>query len=162
MIALYCQKVLGILYAKLFSTVRNSSSGMGLIYMVQLVRKAYNACTQAAVLGSIQISLQVYVFYNYRAVMFEGIGIREKGMLRSRIKLFYARSDQAVVLDEAGDGHLHRDLLSAAGAVMKALSYVASVMFSTLHSMVGNSQLCTLKDEEMSDWPEVKSVNDGS
>lgn len=58
-------------WTKLLSTVHNNNCGVRLGYLVKVVLRAWNACTQAAGLGRTQIALQLYMFYDNGIVIFE-------------------------------------------------------------------------------------------
>lgn len=69
----------------------------------------------------------------------------------------YAGSDLAVLFSVTGDGAVAQEALDCSDAVDKAQCYITPALFHTLHMLVENRQLCTFNEEEMSDWPVVKT-----
>lgn len=136
---------------KLLSTVPNYTSGVQLEYAVQRVMKPWNACTWAAVPGSIQIVLHVPLFYSKGAVMFDTIGSRENEYAPQLQQPYYAESNRVVLSSETGDGALAQEAHDCNKAVEEALRYISFAIFSMLHTLLENSQVHTLKGEELSD-----------
>lgn len=132
------------------------NSGMPLEYGVQLVMNACRACTRGAGLGSIQIALQPYRFYNICTMMFEVIGSREEGYAPKVHQTCYAGSNRVVMSGEAEDGALVQEAFERSDAVDEAMRYIAPAIFSKLRTLVENSLEYILKDKDLSDCPEVK------
>lgn len=78
-------------------TLHHYNTAMYVTYAVQLVMKAWNACRQAAELGSIQIRCKFMVFYSNWRDSFEFIGSREQGYSVQLQRMFYAVGDCMVV-----------------------------------------------------------------
>lgn len=60
--------------SKLLLIARNYNNDMALGYLAQLVMNPWNTCTRATGLGSIQILIRPYIFYNNHTIMFTFIG----------------------------------------------------------------------------------------
>lgn len=97
------------------------------------------------------------MFYNNHAMMFEAIGSRKEGYASQLQLPCYPESNQVVLRGEAGDGTLAQGAFDSSDPVDKALRYIASAMPSTLPMLLDNSQLYTLKDDELKDWPDVQN-----
>lgn len=60
--------------------------------------------------------------------------------------MWNARCDRAVVSGGIGDGAVVQEALECSNVVEMAQCYIASSMFSKLHTLMESSQLYTLKD----------------
>lgn len=144
---------------KLICTEPNHDSDTQLGYAVRVEEKACNACMRASGIESIQIALQPCLFYNEGTLMYKNIGSRKAGYALQLQRACYAGSDRVMLQSETGDGAVAQEELDRSDAVHKPLASIESAMFSPLHTMVENSQLYVLRDEELSDGLEVKSVS---
>lgn len=66
----------------LVGTVQSLNSGMRLEHVFWVMMKAWNAGTQAAGVGSIQIAIQPYVFHKIHTILFKVIDSSEKEYAR--------------------------------------------------------------------------------
>lgn len=78
---------------KLVPTVHSYNSCIRLGYAVQVVKKVLDACTQSAVLGSIQTALLSKVFSNTGTVIFKVIGSLKEQYSPQLERMCYAGSD---------------------------------------------------------------------
>lgn len=69
--------------------------------------------------------------------------------------MFYTVGDRVVMPSNAGDGLTVLEPFKPRDAVVKALLYLAYSKFSALLSLVENSHLYHLEDDELENWLEV-------
>lgn len=65
--------------------------------------------------------------------------------------MFFAGSDRAVLPSGTENGSVAQEAFDHSDVVQEALPYLIPSMFSRLHMLVKNSQLDTLREEELSD-----------
>lgn len=104
--------------------------------------RAWNACTWPAGLGSIQIIIQPYLYYNNFKVLFEVIGSREDGYAPQLLGTFHARSHRLVMPGEPGEGAVAQEALEHSDVVDEAVRNITFEMFSKLCMLVKNTQVC--------------------
>lgn len=67
------------MHTKLVCTMHSYKSDMDVGYAVEVVMKPWNDCTKAAGMRIIQITLQLYMSYSNRTMIFDLIGSHEEG-----------------------------------------------------------------------------------
>lgn len=87
--------------------------------------------------------------------MFEVIGRRKQGYALQSQRTCNAVGDRVLALENAGDGLFVLEAAVHNDAVDEAYWYFSSSVFGSLHYLVENSQLYTLKGEELEDLLEV-------
>lgn len=92
---------------------------------------------------------------NNRTVMFEALSSREEVYALQWQRTSYGIRNQVIMPGEAENGAVLQEALQCRDDVEKALHYIPSPFFSTLHTTVEISQLHALKDEKPSAWSKV-------
>lgn len=135
---------------------------MRLGYADQVVISSWNECQQKSGQRSIHIALQPYMIYYKFRMMFEVTDSRKEGQALRLHRACYAGGSWGVLSCETADAAEAQEALNSGDAVDEALSYISPAMFSTPHTLVEDSQLYTLEDEKLSDWPEVSRCQLGT
>lgn len=98
-------------------------------------------------MGSAHNALLAYVFHNNWRMISEDVGRHEQGYAPQWQRTFYALLDRFVAPGKAGNGVVGLGTGELGDMMDEALRYLASLMSNSLHSLLKNSQLCTLKDK---------------
>lgn len=89
------------------------------------------------------------------ASVFEAMDSPEEGYAPRLQRAFHAVSDRDVQPSDTTDQAVAQEAPDRSDAENKALHYILSAFFSTLHALVENSHQYTLKDEDLHGWLEV-------
>lgn len=121
---------------KLVLTVHNCNASMRLACTVQVVMKAYKACTPSDRMGKFQICLQCYMFCNVCTVMHQAIGSLKKWYALQLQRPCSGGCDRVVLPAGTSDRALVQKALECIVVVDEAPRYIEFPMSRTFHMLV--------------------------